>query len=209
MGVPQGVDLNLDNFNLSAPVEAGGRWGGSVQATDGTSKIGTNFWSQLDGQMFSSDDRSLLKELFNPNLSDRRTEGDRFTPPPSSVSYLQKLRQLVKAEQVVRQQRKEHFCSEKFITDQPGPLFPSAWSSSIEIISEQKAVAARARPELITEANSLKDKLKVATPIFDRTAEDGTRFAVYRIGSLEVRTTKAYDGEEEIGMVFSLVSAQQ
>merc|ERR1712061_46519 len=43
-----------------------------------------------------------------------------------------------------------------------------------------------------------------AVPDFDKVTEDGSRFSIYRIGSLEVRTITEPDCEPVIGAVFSV-----
>jgi len=203
MTTPQGVDLNLDKFNLSAAVE-GSQWGCSLQAKDYDAKVGSSFFAGLsEPSLFSQEDRALLKRVFNPHLSDRADEGELFQPPPSSLSYLQKLRQLVKAEETVRQQRKELFFSDKFNIDAPGPVFPTSWSPSVALSVAQKVPEMSARPEYVTETEVLMPALKSATSLFDKTAEDGTRFRAYRVGALEVRTAQDHDGQEVVGMVLS------
>eukprot|EP00972_Heterocapsa_arctica_P093000 13716328-Heterocapsa_arctica.AAC.1 len=37
--------------------------------------------------------------------------------------------------------------------------------------------------------------------------EDGMRFRIYRVGSIEIRTTQVHDGEEVVGAVFSVCAA--
>jgi len=50
----------------------------------------------------------------------------------------------------------------------------------------------------------LEDALESAVPAFDKVTEDGSRFSVYRIGSIEVRTITEPDCEPVIGAVFSV-----
>jgi len=45
--------------------------------------------------------------------------------------------------------------------------------------------------------------------VFDKMAEDGMRFRIYELGSLEVRTTQAHDGTETVGAVFGRRSASR
>merc|ERR1711988_1463754 len=54
------------------------------------------------------------------------------------------------------------------------------------------------------EAELLEEVLKTAAPVFDKSCEDGMRFRIYRIGSLEFRSTQEMFGKEKIGAVFSL-----
>jgi len=168
------------------------------------------FWSDLEsesGSVFSAQDKALFAEVFNPNLSDRREEGDHFAPPDPSFEYLEHLRSLVEQERDVRKQRKEHFLSSKFLPSSPGPMFPSSWISSFEISCEAAAAAAgnlQLRPDYEAQAAMFEQALREATPAFDRSSEDGLRFRVYKLGSLEVRTTQEHNGTEVIGSVFSV-----
>merc|ERR1712013_897104 len=65
--------------------------------------------------------------------TDRRKEGDLFTPPSARHAYVKKLRALVKDEQCVRSKRKETFFSQDFKMNEPGSLFPHSWKPSFEI----------------------------------------------------------------------------
>lgn len=211
MGAPQGVDLNLDKFNLSATAAADGRYGSSVQVNDTDSSLSSAFWTGLSkGGVIADDSCELLNSVFNPHLSDRRSEGDLFTPPPTNVVYMRKLKELVKAEQAVQQKRKEHFFSTEFAIDKAGPLFSSSWTSSFQVTSAQleaKLPTLQARPEYLAEAGVLREALASSAAIFDKQAEDGTRFRIYRLGGLEVRSVQELEGEETIGMVFSVCPA--
>merc|ERR1712176_1722491 len=62
------------------------------------------------------------------------------------------------------------------------------------------------RPDYIAEMDPFEHVLKSSLPRFNKITEDGLRFRIYRIGSLEVRTTQEYDGKELIGAVFSITS---
>jgi len=155
--------------------------------------------------MFSAEDKSLLRRIFNPNLSDRRDEGECFTPPDTSFAYVQKLRALVKEEEAAQQKRRDHFLSKEFVASAPGPLFPLSWASSVDISMGDTADknGLQARPDYLSQAQVFDHALRSAVPEFDKTAEDGTRYRIYRLGSLEVRTCQVYDELEVIGMVFS------
>merc|ERR1719162_251397 len=52
--------------------------------------------------------------------------------------------------------------------------------------------------------DTLKSMLKGSDVVFDKRAEDGMRFRIYQLGSLEVRTTQEVDGIEDIGAVLSV-----
>jgi len=220
----QGVDLNLDEFNLSAPVmdDSSGSWGANVQTALAGSSIGAAFWSSLakdTESVFVKEDTCLLKDIFNQHLSDRREEGDRFVPPDTSFSYLEKLRGLIAQEESLRQQRKEHFFSTRFVMDDAGPLFPASWRPAFQIARGLAPVrpageslhggVLHARPDYKAEALAVEHMLKSASPVFDRSTEDGIRFRIYRFGSLEVRTTQTSEGDEEIGVVFSIRASAQ
>merc|ERR1712037_877048 len=86
----RGVDLNLDQFDLSQAMK--------VSSNENfEAPLGNAFWSALDTDSGFEDEYSeLFKAIFNPSLSDRRVEGDRFIPPNMSILYLEKLGNLVK-----------------------------------------------------------------------------------------------------------------
>merc|ERR1719326_441382 len=46
--------------------------------------------------------------------------------------------------------------------------------------------------------------LKSCAPAFEKQTEDGMTFRIYRMGSLEARTTQAHDGKESVGVIFSV-----
>mmetsp|Transcript_35687 Transcript_35687/g.81086 ORF Transcript_35687/g.81086 Transcript_35687/m.81086 type:complete len:281 (-) Transcript_35687:113-955(-) len=201
-----GVDLNLDEFNLSAPTDLE-RMDIMVQL-DAGADFSKAFWSNVDGELpsqFSEEDKTLLKRVFSPVLSDRRQEGDLFVPPDTSFAYVQKLRSLVKEEEAMVQRRKEHFCSKEFSAEEPGALFPASWASTVKLLCEDKKdVELQVRPDYKAQAQFLETTLKAVAPIFDKTAEDGARFRIYKFGSLDVRTIQEQSGEEALGAVFSV-----
>jgi len=203
MGAPQGVDLNLDKFNLSVPME-GGIWAGDLQASSASLAIGAAFWSELEtGSLLKDEDRRLLLDVFHPHLSDRRGDGDEFVPPPTNGPHMAKLKQLVKAERVTRQRRRQHFFSEAFHMDKADPLFPSTWAATVEL-ADGPAEHLTPRPEYLAEQGLLAEFVKTLAPVFDRCTEDAARFRMYRFGALEVRSVQEFGGEEEIGAVFSI-----
>jgi len=118
----RGVDLRLDSFDLSSATrvtleEEAGSWGAEAKPLDECILFGDTFWHHLDLDtgLLQQDDHALLKDVFNPALSDRRIEGNFFAPPDARHSYVTKLRVLVKEEQAVRQKREEHFASTAFL----------------------------------------------------------------------------------------------
>jgi len=217
-GMPRGVDLNLDKFNLSSAGEAGS-WTGTVQAPSEAKHLTLSseaFLSNLNSSAsaFAGEEKKLLEAVFNPSLSDRQAEGDLFLPPPTHIAHISKLRTLIKAEANVREQRKAHFFSNRFAVDNVGPLFPLSWTSTIELGNEQNqsqtdSVSLQSRPDLMSEEGMLREALESAVPTFRRSTEDGLTFLIYRLGSLEVRATEEKDGSRTVGAVFSMSPAAQ
>merc|ERR1712099_132986 len=105
-----------------------------------------------------------------------------------------RLRDLVQGEEKVRQEREAHFFSKRFTIDNAGSLFPSCWSSKLHARGQaskdnQPAAMLHARPDYTAQAPVLEQALKTVQLTLDKNTEDGTRFRVYKIGSLQVRTT--------------------
>lgn len=173
--------------------------------------LGKAFFECLDGfvtedgiKMFTTKDEQLLKAIFNPTMSDRREEGDRFVPPDNSFAYVQKLRNLVLEEDGVKAKRTEHFLSRDFSASDAGTLFPSSWTSQLQIAKGGvKVDEMRARPEFLAEKAEVEEVKKSASLAFEKSAEDGTCFRIYRAGNLELRTIQSLDREENVGAVFS------
>jgi hypothetical protein len=201
----QGVDLRLDQFNLSKAKKV------SLETLAGSWRkqadlLGSSFFTSIDASPtpLKADDLALLKNVFNPVLSDRRQDGDVFVPPDASCSYVEKLRDLVKQEESLCQMRKEHFFSTNFVMGNPGSLFPHSWTPSLAVAqgAEGRANGAlQACPEYLAQAQQV---LTRSAPIFDKSTEEGLRFRIYRQGSIEVRTTQKPQEEEVIGVVFSI-----
>lgn len=212
--MPRGVDLNLDKFNLSAVAQAGS-WAGTLEAPEGSEHLavgGKSFWKSLEegpASGFQEEDRSLLASVYNPNLADRREDGEFFMPPPTGLTYMHRLKTLVTEEAVVQETRREHFLSGDFVMDNAGSLFPSSWTSSIELERDAaSAVKLTPCPVVLTSATAdLQEVLDSSVPVFDKCTEDGARFLVYRLGSLEIRATQRPHGERSIGAVFSMGAA--
>jgi len=210
-GLARGVDLNLDEFDLSAPTNVSAD--GFIKLEAGAD-ISSEFWSSIGDALdspFDEESKSLLRLVFHPALSDRETEGDRFVPPDTSSSYVQRLHGLVEEERDVQRRRRDHFCSKAFRMESPGPLFPSAWVSAVEILhieaKGKHSPALHPRPDWKAQAHAFEQALESAVPVFERSTEDGTCFRIYRIGSIEVRTTQEQRGMETIGAVFSSQSS--
>merc|ERR1712217_322075 len=98
--------------------------------------------------------------------------------------------------------------------DDPGSLFPSSWKTSFEIAHGQASGRTPAALSLngpLHERSDYKSELPVfehilqsAAPQFDKHTEDGSRFRIYKLGSLEIRTVQEYGGREVIEVVFSM-----
>lgn len=201
--LPQGVDLSLGSFELSGPE--------SVAQGLPELPVGADFWRSLADESSSVlAEKALFRRVFQAHMSDRQQEGEQFLPPGSSPSSLARLRELVKAEDEVQQRRRDHFFSTTFLASAPGPLFPSSWTESLDIQGAQADGGAQAggalhpRPDLKESPALLKHMLRGASPSFAKTAEDGCAFRIYRLGTLELRSTQEANGEEELGVVFSL-----
>lgn len=165
---PQGVDLDLNKFDLSTTHRV-------EKASEASwTKDVANFWEKLDAGAFPAEELQLLRSIFNPNLSDRREDGDLFLPPDAAFSHVKKLQTLTKSEDVVRAERQALFFSDS--------------SASL-----------KARPEFVNQA--LFDKVS-ATPTFEKSYEDGVCFRVYKFGSIEMRTTQEHNGKEIVGAAF-------
>lgn len=219
-GAPQlqGVDLRLDQFDLSeakrVSLEAqAGSWGSQAKPLDKCVSVGRSFFGCLDDSLnlFNPEDQALLQKVFNPTLSDRRTECDLFVPPNASFSYVNMLRALVKKEDEVREHRKQAFFSQDFAVGNPGALFPHSWTPSVEITHGHEPIPEGLpqstlirRPEYEAHQRFLLEHLDDLVPIFDRTTEEGLRFRIYSLGSLEVRSTQSLGCKEVIGAVFSM-----
>jgi len=204
----KGVDLNLGKFDLSVTKrgsleECMGSWGSQSVGHDAA--LGAAFWSHVEGPEtpLVKEDRELLQTIFNPRMSDRRAEGARFIPPDAGASYVQGLRRLVKEEEQVREQRREHFLSKDFSVSEPGPLFPSSWAPPFEVSRRGLLSAPCSLRKCQGHPPMTLEDLASALQLFDRTAEDGTRFRIYKHGDFEVRTLKEERGQEVVGVVFA------
>jgi len=198
MGAPRGVDLDLATFDLATPMHV--VTGSDLQCFQNI-VVSKAFWECIDdnsNDMFEGEEKNLLSSIFNPSLCDRRDEGDSFAPPDVNCEYGHRLRNLVKEEDVVRHKRTKHFFSEKFVTAEPGPLFPFTWKDSYEVHTAPVGLVL-ANPDAVV----LDNVLKSTVPAFDKVTEEGMRFRIYTSGTLEVRTTQVQEGKENVGVAFA------
>jgi hypothetical protein len=208
----QGVDMGLDQFDLSQPRKVAleapyGSWCDAAQSLDSCTPVAQHFWRSIaeDSKVFRKEDSNLLRAIFNKSLSDRILEGELFAPPDASQPYVMKLRGLVKEEQEVQDKRKEHFFSKHFAMDSPGSLFPRSWSSLSEVTYLPDRVPhGSLHVNLDCNVEELNLACRGEAPVFERITEDGVTFRIYRIGSLEIRTIKELEGKELVGVVFSV-----
>jgi hypothetical protein len=199
---PQGVDLNLNQFSLETPKDTSGNCISEPQSKDACAAMTSTFWSCVDQE--GSEDWKLLKSIYNPNLSDRRMDGDNFSPPDTSSNYTSKLRSLIRQEDEARQQRKDRFCSIDFSCENPGEVFPASWTSPHAIArSKSRKQGAGLQPRKDCAART-EQVMKSGPPVFEKKAEDGMVFRIYRADSIEVRTTQEHAEQEVVGAVFSV-----
>merc|ERR1719432_455081 len=149
---PRGVDLNLNEFDLSDAMATDRKVEASWQEADAQVVMGNTFFEGIDGELpvFKEEDAELLRAVFNPKMSDRREEGASFVPPDSSAAYVEKLRELVEAEDKVRLDRVEKFLSPEFKKGEYDALFPPAWAS-VQIASNEKKAELHEREDYLTE----------------------------------------------------------
>jgi hypothetical protein len=124
-----------------------------------------------------------------------------------------KLNALVKEEDSIRQRREVHFFSPEFVMIDPGELFPSSWAASVSAFASNNLPIRDLangelrvlRPDYKEHAGDLVETvIRSSLPVFDRVTEEGTRFRIYRVGCLEVRTSETVNSSEKVGAVFSV-----
>jgi len=203
-GAPtKGVDLDLEKFSLTEVTQVVGK-GATWGDVDACVAVGKAFFSNLDGSesVFNAENKKMLQAIFNPLMSDRRDEGACFVPPDTSFAYVQRLRNLLSEEEALQHERTSHFCSTDFVIGNAGPLFPSSWTLDETALSQGGSL--QARPECTAQTPVIQQILNSSAPVFDQTLDDGLRLRIYRVGSLEVRTSQAHQGQEIVGVVFSI-----
>jgi hypothetical protein len=205
---PRGVDLALDNFDLSEATRTEEKAGATWSETDAALALGKAFFANVDGEssVFKAEDKKLLQAIFTPKMSDRREEGSKFVPPDPSANYLDSLRTILKAEDAARTRRKDAFYSAEFSVDEPGHEFPGSWTSLVRISGAGSASrgALQRRPDYTAASPVVENILRAGERAFEKFTEDGMAFRIYRSGSLEVRTTQEHGAEEIVGAVFSI-----
>jgi len=94
----RGVDLGLQEFNLSEPSHLALQ-GGPIQASNPVS-FSPAFWKQLDVDN-TLEHVDMLRSIYDGALSDRRSENDTFVPVETTATYVEKLRRLVLEERAL------------------------------------------------------------------------------------------------------------
>jgi len=215
---PQGVDLNLDQFDLSTPERFASNapsCSASLDSVEARVPLGLAFLQGLRrSATFRAEDKQLLSNLYKDQLSDRLLEGDAFVPPDPDLKYVSKLRALVCEEDLLRQKRKALFCDAAFIPEDPGSAFPRSWTSNFQLHQEglSTGLVKKALKSGLVQLTSnvefqrlvAKEVLPDTAPVFEKSAEDGTVFRIYRFGTLEVRTMQESTGNENVMAMFSM-----
>ncbi|CAJ1381273.1 unnamed protein product [Effrenium voratum] len=213
--MPQGVDLDLDKFNL-AELESFSKLpacSGAEGSLEARTLLGKAFLKGLNEgyRSMKSEDKELLKDMFNAAMADRTEEGDQFIPPTPNLSYIAKLRNLVNEEKALLKKRKLSFCDRNFAPGNAGLDFPRSWTSgftvergfSPAVMQKLKSSLVQLQVDATFQQALLEEVLPTAAPEFHKATEDGVVFRIYRLGSLEVRTTQEPGQAEDLGVVFS------
>jgi len=210
---PQGVDLALDKFDLSAPERFNQlpACSASFDSVEGRITLGKAFLTTMrEGsyECLETENISLLKQVFNPVLADRISEGNSFIPPDPNLDYISKLRNLIQEENNLGKQRKARFGDKNFTVGMAGMEFPRSWTSRFQLFREGRVDVGK--PSLVSlqvdeifKRSLLEDILPTAAPEFTQSTEESIVFRIYRLGRLEVRTTQVPSEEQEILAVFS------
>ncbi|CAE7499920.1 unnamed protein product, partial [Symbiodinium pilosum] len=215
--MPQGVDLNLDKFSLSTEERFAGRLppcSGDADSLEGRTLLGKAFLQSLQQKSFAgvkAEDQSLLLNVYGVPQCDRAEEGDAFIPPDPNLEYITKVRNLVGEEKTLRERRKQRFSDKTFAVTNPGLDFPRSWTPRFQVEMEgrvshtapTKFGLKKLEVDEAFQRGLLENVLPSAAPEFNQVTEDGIVFRIYKIGSLEVRTTQEVDGPEAIVVVFS------
>mmetsp|Transcript_58316 Transcript_58316/g.138812 ORF Transcript_58316/g.138812 Transcript_58316/m.138812 type:complete len:935 (+) Transcript_58316:99-2903(+) len=215
--MPQGVDLNLDKFDLSKTDKFSGMpaCSGKPGSMEARVTLGRAFLRGLRQRSYEElkpEHQEILIKVFHSPQCDRTEEGDAFIPPDPNMEYTSKLRSMVHEEKSLLERRKLHFCDKGFIVGNAGQDFPRNWTSRFQIEKDGHST----KPGLTTNVGLnkveledafavklVKEVLPNAAPDFQKSTEDGAVFRIYRIGSLEIRTTQEKFGPEKVGVVYS------
>lgn len=215
--MPQGVDLNLDEFDLSKPDRFGSMppCSGAPGSLETKVTLGRAFLQSLRARKYDElkpEHQEVLLKVFQSPQCDRTQEGDAFIVPDPNMEYTSKLRSHIHEENSLLERRKLHFCDKAFKVGNAGHDFPRSWTSRFQIEKDglapkteasNKTGLVKVEMDKAYSASLVRDVLPTAAPEFQEKTEDGTCFRIYKIGSLEIRTTQERFAEEQIGVVYS------
>lgn len=215
--MPQGVDLNLDKFDLSKPDRFGSipPCSGAPGSLETKVTLGRAFLQSLRARKYDElkpEHQEVLLKVFQSPQCDRTQEGDAFIVPDPNMEYTSKLRSHIHEENSLLERRKLHFCDKAFKVGNAGHDFPRSWTSRFQIEKDglapkteasNKTGLVKVEIDKAYSASLVRDVLPTAAPEFQEKTEDGTCFRIYKIGSLEIRTTQERFAEEQIGVVYS------
>lgn len=215
--MPQGVDLNLDKFDLSKPDRFGSMppCSGAPGSLETKVTLGRAFLQSLRARKYDElkpEHQEVLLKVFQSPQCDRTQEGDAFIVPDPNMEYTSKLRSHIHEENSLLERRKLHFCDKAFKVGNAGHDFPRSWTSRFQIEKDglapkteasNKTGLVKVEMDKAYSASLVRDVLPTAAPEFQEKTEDGTCFRIYKIGSLEIRTTQERFAEEQIGVVYS------
>lgn len=215
--MPQGVDLNLDEFDLSKPDRFGSMppCSGAPGSLETKVTLGRAFLQSLRARKYDElkpEHQEVLLKVFQSPQCDRTQEGDAFIVPDPNMEYTSKLRSHIHEENSLLERRKLHFCDKAFKVGNAGHDFPRSWTSRFQIEKDglapkteasNKTGLVKVEIDKAYSASLVRDVLPTAAPEFQEKTEDGTCFCIYKIGSLEIRTTQERFAEEQIGVVYS------
>lgn len=213
--MPQGVDLNLDKFDLSKPDRFGSTCSGAPGSLETKVTLGRAFLQSLRARKYDElkpEHQEVLLKVFQSPQCDRTQEGDAFIVPDPNMEYTSKLRSHIHEENSLLERRKLHFCDKAFKVGNAGHDFPRSWTSRFQIEKDglapkteasNKTGLVKVEIDKAYSASLVRDVLPTAAPEFQEKTEDGTCFRIYKIGSLEIRTTQERFAEEQIGVVYS------
>lgn len=215
--MPQGVDLNLDEFDLSKPDRFGSMppCSGAPGSLETKVTLGRAFLQSLRARKYDElkpEHQEVLLKVFQSPQCDRTQEGDAFIVPDPNMEYTSKLRSHIHEENSLLERRKLHFCDKAFKVGNAGHDFPRSWTSRFQIEKDglapkteasNKTGLVKVEMDKAYSASLVRDVLPTAAPEFQEKTEDGTCFCIYKIGSLEIRTTQERFAEEQIGVVYS------
>ena len=127
--MPQGVDLNLDKFDLSKPDRFGSMppCSGAPGSLETKVTLGRAFLQSLQQRRYEDlkpEHQDILLKVFQSPQCDRTQEGDAFIVPDPNMEYTTKLRSHIHEENSLLERRKLHFYDKAFKVGNAGHDFP-------------------------------------------------------------------------------------